>query len=409
MKEILEKALAEIKPTKKEEQRMNEQTGKVISMIQKQLPFCKVILGGSGDKGTWLRHSHDADIFVQFPNEYKDADISGIIWKKLNKKFKLVRLHGSRDYFQTKMDDSAFEIVPIMHVRKAKDALNITDVSPLHSKWVKKHKQLRDEIRLTKQFFKAARAYGAESYLAGFSGYVCEILTIYHGGFAKLVKNIAKWKPPVIIDAENHFKGKNILFELNDAKRTGPLIIIDPVQADRNAAAAVSLEKFEKIIRYSKKFLASPSLSFFQIKDLDSLAFDPNKEEFYTVVLTPAAGKQDVVGCKLLKCYEHILKMLREGGFIISSSDWEWRKEAYLYFIVPRGALPETSIMKGPEITRKEHAAMFRRKHASCYTDNGRLFAVEKRQFTRPYDLLCSLQYNPYISERAKSVKVIKK
>ena len=49
-------------------------------------------------------------------------------------------------------------------IKAAEDAENITDVSPLHSKWVQKHsnEKIRDEIRLTKQFFKAKSKEAAD-------------------------------------------------------------------------------------------------------------------------------------------------------------------------------------------------------------------------------------------------------
>ena len=46
--------------------------------------------------------------------------------------------------------------------------------------------------------------------------------------------------------------------ELNKSKQQGPLIVIDPVQKDRNAAAALNHEKFEIIKKTAKQFLKKP-------------------------------------------------------------------------------------------------------------------------------------------------------
>src|SRR3989338_5660941 len=99
MKSVLKEALKDIKPTPAEEKAARKRIGEVVSRVQKLVPEAKVVLGGSGEKGTWLRQSHDADIFVQFPKGSKE--ISDILGKRISKAFMLQRLHGSRDYFQT--------------------------------------------------------------------------------------------------------------------------------------------------------------------------------------------------------------------------------------------------------------------------------------------------------------------
>ncbi len=207
---VLEEVIKEIKPTQAEEAEVNLKIKNFLNKIK--IKNAKVVLGGSGAKGTWLREAHDADVFVLFNyNKYKDKNgkISDILSNELKKKFgKAARLHGSRDYFQIEKSGFTFEIVPILEVKKAKDAINITDVSPLHSGWVIKNtdKKTRDEVRLAKMFCKANNVYGAESYIKGFSGYVLEILIVHYGSFMRLVKAAAKWKEKEIIDVKKYYK-----------------------------------------------------------------------------------------------------------------------------------------------------------------------------------------------------------
>ena len=84
----------------------------------------------------------------------KSDKLSDILQKFLKKSFKITRLHGSRDYFQIRQGKFTFEIVPILDIKRAEQAENITDVSPLHSNFVLRHKKLIDEMRLTKQFLR---------------------------------------------------------------------------------------------------------------------------------------------------------------------------------------------------------------------------------------------------------------
>ena len=78
------------------------------------------------------------------------------------------------------------------------------------------------------------------------------------------------WKDKVIIDPENYYKGRNILDEMNKSKTYSPIVIIDPVQAERNAAAALSIEKFESFKAASLQFLRNPSVKFFEKEEMQT-------------------------------------------------------------------------------------------------------------------------------------------
>src|SRR3989338_3235575 len=415
MKKILIDALKAIKPTKEEEREVLNRVDSILSRINKRLVYAKAVLGGSGAKGTWLKDVNDADIFVCFDyKKYKDKDktISDILEKVLEKEFKNVdRLYGSRDYFQIKQKNFTFEMVPILAIKKAEEAKNITDVSPLHAKWVGKYKKLADEIRLTKQFCKAADVYGAESYIKGFSGYVCEILTIYYGGFLSLMRNAAKWKEKATIDPENYYKNRDILDEMNKSKTNSPLVIIDPVQADRNAAAALGKEKFDRFKSSCKNFLKKPSKSFFEIKEIttDSLKKKAKNKELMILEVNPKTGKVDVVGSKLLKSLEFLNKKLAEWDFKIIECGWEWNKKdkALFYFILDKAVLPPKKIHIGPPIKAKNHVESFKKKYKETFISKGRVYARIKREFRKPKELIIKLISDPYLKEKAEKVKII--
>ena len=270
MKKLLLEVLEDIKPSKDYEKDILGNANNIISAINKGIKNAKAVLGGSGAKGTWLK-TFDVDIFVKFNyNKFSDKsdELSNILEKLLKKKFKIVKLHGSREYFQIRREKFTFEIVPILDIKKAEQAKNITDVSPLHSNFVRKHKKLANEIRLAKQFFKAGKVYGAESYIRGFSGYVCEILTVNYGSFLNLIKSASKWKEKTVIDVMKYYEGQNVFNAINKSKLLSPLVVIDPVQKDRNAAAALDHEKFDIIRRRSKEFLKNPVKEFFEEKVL---------------------------------------------------------------------------------------------------------------------------------------------
>ena len=167
---LLSEALNDIKPNREYEEEILKKADNIIDRINKNVKNAKAVLGGSGAKGTWLK-TFDADIFVMFNyGKYKDKSdkLSDILGKPLKRYFKITRLHGSRDYFQIKQGKFTFEIIPILEIKKAEQAKNITDVSPLHSNFVLKHKKIIDEMRLTKQAYlvrsKICRGYGKSGY-----------------------------------------------------------------------------------------------------------------------------------------------------------------------------------------------------------------------------------------------------
>ena len=413
MKKILNDILKEIKATKEEEKEVKDKITSLLISINKNLKDAKAILGGSGVKGTWLREANDVDIFVKFNyKKYKDKSeqLANILEKHLKKKFKkLIRLHGSRDYFQIKGDKSTNEIIPILDIKQAEQAKNITDISPLHASWVnKKGKKLKDDIRLLKQFCRSIGVYGAESYIQGFSGYICEILIINYKGFINTIKNAAKWNDKVMVDVEKYWKGKNILMELNKSKTQSPLIVIDPVQKSRNAAAAISQEKFSLFKKYVKEFLKNPSKKFFEIKEINEQKLKKKAKNNTLILMNiiTKEGKNDVIGCKLVKAMEFISKKLQENNFNILEQGWQWNKSALFYFIIKKEKLSSLIEREGPPLKTKEHVKKFKKKYKKTFIKKGRIYAKEKRKFKTPEELVNSLKNDEYLKEKIKSFKL---
>jgi len=412
MKSLLKEVLEEIKPSKQEEKKVLKKINSVVDKINKGLKDAKAILGGSGAKGTWLK-TFDADIFVKFNYKiYKDKSnvLSDVLEKHLKKKFKKIqRLHGSRDYFRIKKEGYTFEIVPILDIKKPERALNITDISPLHAKWVKKYAK-KDEIRLTKQFCKANDFYVAESYIQVFSGYVCEILTIYYGSFVNLLRKSVKWEDKGVIDISKYYKNKkDVFFHLNKSKLHSPLIVIDPVQKERNAAAALSRKQFLKFKVRASLFLKKPSKDFFRKKTIkDEIKKKAGKNKLLTIEVKPKAGKDDVVGCKLLKTFEYIAKRLEKNDFKVLEKEWEWsiKSKAVFYFIIKNEKLSKTKKWFGPPLKVKPYVKEFKKKHKKTFVEGKRIAAYVKRKFMKVEELIKSLKKDDYIKEKVRKIEV---
>ncbi|MBI2549728.1 CCA tRNA nucleotidyltransferase [Candidatus Woesearchaeota archaeon] len=432
----VEKLLEEVKkgkrPTAAENSAVARIAAEFVTRLDKALKAAKAgakpVVGGSGAKGTWLRGMHDIDVFACFDYEkYKEksGELSEFVAAAMKKTFsKHERLHGSRDYFRVHFSGYNFEIVPILRITRASQAKNITDASLLHSAWVRrkisKKAALADDVRLTKAFCKAQRVYGAESHIRGFSGYACEVLTVYYGSFLKLVTTAAgQWKKQVeackkiVVDAEKHYKGHDPLRELNEAKVQSELIVIDPVQKDRNATAALSNETLQRFIEAAGDFLKKPGREFFERQEItiEDIKQKAKGKKLVIVEAAPNKGKEDVVGAKLLKAHEHLLKELLENGFAVKDTGWEWdkskKREAMFWYITEKSE-PEAEVRYGPPLANKAHADNFRKEHAGksgrrLFEKKGRLYAEIERPYKRPEQLISHLiAEDNYLKDKAQ-------
>ncbi len=395
--------LKEIKPSKIEEAKIKKIVKDFLDRLNRRLDKAKAIAGGSYAKGTWLKGEHDIDIFVRFK---EDEDSSKKLKLALKKGFKQVKeLYGSRHYFQVRFKDIDFEVVPVLEIKKAEEAINVTDVSFLHVEYVKKASaKLKDEIRLVKKFCKANELYGAETHIKGFSGYVLEILVIYYGGFEKFIKWVSDWGDKVIIDPAKFYKGKNeILKSLNVSKRKGPLILIDPVQKERNASAAVNKEKFLKLKELCKIYDGDKSFFIKKEFNLEML------RDYFVFEINPLTGRKDVVGGKLLKAFEYMKRSLDKRGFHVLDSGWHWNKRAYFWFKCLE-VLPEKEVHYGPFVKDGDNVERFKEKWKGYRLCKGkeRVYVVKERAFFDVEKYFEALLKSVNVKQKVRFIKKVR-
>jgi len=379
--------------------------------IKKNKITAECVTGGSVAKGTFLRGDFDIDLFVKFDYSYKDKDISKLL-KKVLSKFKPELVHGSRDYFQLKQASLNYEIVPVLDVKDPSKAINVTDMSPMHVNWVKKHlkKGMDDDIRLAKKFCKAINVYDAESYINGFSGHVIDILIIHYGSFINLLKQSQKWLPKVIIDTEKYYRNKmDVMFNINKSKTSGPMVVVDPILKSRNAASALSLDKFDIFKKKARAFLKKPSYDYFiEEKITKEFLKQKYKKNLYILELEPKKGKKDVVGSKILKSFKFLNKELKELGFEINKPGWYWDKNVLMWFVFEKTKLPETRIIEGPPLDMKEACKQFKKKYKKCFEKNKKLCSEVKVKKRSVEENIRELSKKSYFKEKIKLSQIEK-
>ncbi|MDD5111396.1 MAG: CCA tRNA nucleotidyltransferase, partial [Candidatus Altiarchaeota archaeon] len=231
----------------------------------------KPILVGSLAKNTDLRGDKDIDIFIMFDEsvERKELEERGLklgkeLFSKLKAKYEID--YAEHPYVMGRYKDYDIEIVPCYTGGKM---LSSVDRTPLHTRYIKRkireNKQMAGEIRLLKQFMKGAGVYGAEAKVQGFSGYLAELLTLHYGSFAGVLAAAGTWKfGEVSLDTEKQWENPAVLKHFFTG---APLIVVDPVDRDRNVAAAVSKQRLAEFVIAAQEFLKQPSIEYFFPKE----------------------------------------------------------------------------------------------------------------------------------------------
>lgn len=381
-------------PSKKETESLKKEASLLIGAIKKSAAKKKIkvelFIGGSLAKGTLVKKEvSDIDIFARFAPSKKDlSDLLESILEKASKEmnYKMTRVHGSRDYFKLqKKKELVFEIVPVLKIKKPKEAQNVTDLSYFHVNYLenKVNKNgISKQIVLAKAFCKAQKVYGAESYIGGFSGYGLECLIVYYKSFENMAKAIVKAKGKLIIDSEKMYKNENdVLLEINESKLQSPIVLVDPTWKERNVLAALSEESFKIFQSALKNFLIGPNIKFFEEKKgieketMKNFARKMNAKFIETTLKTDRQAG-DIAGTKLKKFYSLLINEI-EDKFTILKKDFEYEGEKTAKVCLVLKSKKE-NIVRGPFISLIQDNLAFKKKHKDIFEKEGRLYAREK-------------------------------
>jgi len=381
-REILKEVLKEIKPSLEQRKKFNEFSKKILEITNNKASKYrgKAMIAGSLTRDTWLPSKNEFDVFMIFPKDISEEELEkyGLeIGKKV-----IEEMEGSwkieyaqHPYVNGNIGDIEVDIVPCFEVKSGEEIKSAVDRTPFHVKYLEKNlpKQLSDDVRLLKAFLKVNGIYGADTKTEGFSGYICELLVINYGRFINVLQSVNEWKPKEIIDIEKYWKKedyKKIRRNLKDEV----LIIIDPVDKNRNAAAAISAENFYKFKKIAKEFLKKPSKELFSKKVIEPLK---KKElDFYikdrgTELLVVKFGKPDVVPDilwpQLRRATKRLEGILREYEFKVHRSDcWSDEKDNCVILLeMEINKLPLINEKIGPHVWKEENSKNFIKKYES--------------------------------------------
>ena len=382
MKQVISKVAKTVVPSKTIEKAKKGISELAYNLVEKEIKkFPEVIgleFGGSFAKGTWLAKDADIDIFVRFKKSTSEQKFE-IISKKIGfealKKYSPYVRYSEHPYVEAKIKDTKVNVVPFYDV-KLGEWKSSADRSPFHTRFMEKSltPKMRNEIRILKTFLKSNGIYGAEIAKQGFSGYVSEVLILNFKSFENLIKSISEIK-------ENQIIGKT------SKKFETSIVIIDPIDSNRNLAAAISNENIGKFILTSRAFKEKPRLILF--KNKKSKISKKYWENLLVVKFDFKQRSPDIIWGQIKRATSSLVTQLELSGFTVlrSKSHTDQVKEAYLLFFLESTKINRTYSKKGPEFFRENSSKSFISKNLKntelmWIESSGKVISLEKRKQT---------------------------
>ncbi|MEM3784979.1 MAG: CCA tRNA nucleotidyltransferase [Candidatus Bathyarchaeia archaeon] len=365
----------------------------------------KVRLEGSVAKNTWLSEDPEIDIFMLVPKTMPKKSLGKICLeaaRKATEGSKQIERFAEHPYLEAVVEDVRVNIVPCYDVKKG-EWLSATDRTPYHTDYVKKHlaSEMQNEVRLLKRFMKGIGVYGAEIKVGGFSGYLCELLTLYYKSFLGVLKAFAEYKQRIVVDIENFYKGREDELQLLFRE---PLIIVDPVDKGRNVASAVQPQKLYTLISAARHFLKNPSLNFFYPPKTAPMLLEEFKKNLagrgsalIFLVFGRVEAVPDVLWGQLYKSQRSLSKLIELNDFkILRETAWSDEKELNLFlFELEQRFIPQAKKHYGPPVEKKDECENFLKKYvgnsetvSGPYVEDGRWVVILHRKYTDVVPLL---------------------
>ena len=382
MKIIISKISKTVITTKTVEQSKKRIANLAYSSVEKEIEkYAEVTgleFGGSFAKGTWLDKDADIDIFIRFKkntSEEKFEKISKKIGFDALKKYSPYVRYSQHPYVEASIRNTKINVVPFYDV-KIGEWKSAADRSPFHTKFMEKSltSKMRNDVKVLKIFLKSNGIYGAEIAKQGFSGYISEVLILEFGSFENLVKSMSKIEEKYII-------GKTA------KKFETPITIIDPIDSNRNLAAAISDENVGKFILICRAFKQKPSLKFF--KNQKSKVSKKYWSNLLVIKFDYKVRSPDIIWGQIKRATSTLATQLELGGFTVlrSKSHTDELKEACLLFFLESTKISQVYQKNGPEFFRDDSSKSFISKNLKntelmWIGNNKKIISLEKRKHT---------------------------
>ncbi|MFI5415930.1 MAG: CCA tRNA nucleotidyltransferase [Nitrososphaerales archaeon] len=390
MRNILEQSRNASIPTKQEKEKMQVLSDNLVELVKKEAAkypeVTLVELGGSYAKGTWLKGKLDLDIFVKMKKETEEKQFEEI-GRKIGftsmKKYKPYVRYSEHPYVEAEAENIKVNVVPCYDVEKGQWKSS-ADRSSFHTRFIleKLDDEKKNEVRLLKKFLIGVDIYGAEIAKEGFGGYVAEVLIYHYGSFIKVLEAAANFTQGQIIG--------------NPTKKfETALILIDPIDSNRNLGTAISAQNFGKFILAARAYLKKPSLVFFNGKK----SF-PNTKNLKNIIVVKFDYKHrspDIIWGQAKRGATALSGQLELGGFQVlrKSAITDEKSEAAMLFLLHSPVIEKSMVKNGPDVFRKSESESFILRNSknklTWVNDDGRILSLQEREFYNAKKFLQSL------------------
>ena len=373
---VLQQVAKKIIPSDQEEKKMVGLSQAIQREVEEVLASSgiqvKVSPQGSFARGTWISHEADLDIFTRFPPAMEREEWAEKVLPTMRKHFsryRVIERYAEHPFLEFRVNGVRVNIVPSYDVKKG-EWKSATDRTPYHTEFMQTHltPELRREARLLKKFAKGVGTYGAELKIGGFSGMLIDTLVVYYQSFMETIRRASSWNKGTLLEIGKPEgtvspRGKDPVVDL---------VFIDPVDPNRNLAAAVRPDKLWSFVGAGRQFLRDPGEWYFFppefkprtrqqfAKRIDDLDHELLAISFKHAVLVP-----DVLWGQLMKLERSLIDMIaREEFSLYRSALWsDETKESAILVEADRTVLPKVRLQKGPPVSKREDSMSFLEKH----------------------------------------------
>jgi len=395
LKLILEKVKKLAIPSSKLQKEKTQIAKIAFNLVRKQIPkYSQVVsveFGGSYAKGTWLPIRADIDVFIKFEKstpEKKFVEISKKIGFESLKEYHPYVRYSEHPYVEAKIRGTKVNVVPCYEV-KSGEWQSAADRSPFHTEFMLESLTgtMKDEVRLLKSFLISNNIYGSEIARQGISGYVTEVLVLHYGSCLDVIRAISKLK-------QNQVIGKPT------KKFDTSIVIIDPIDSNRNLGTAISDENVGKFILTCRAFLKKPSLSFFKPKTKTKIS-KTNLKNIIVVKFNFKSRSPDIIWGQTKRAANSLATQMEVEGFKVlrRTALTDEKKEAWLLFLMQSLKIDVDEVREGPDFFFEKDGEAFVSKNAKkskiMWIDaNRRIVSLQKRKHTDAKQFLQDLLKN---------------
>ena len=309
----------------------------------------------------------DLDIFASFPPTMDRQEWTEKVLPAIRRGIdaKTVDRYAEHPYLEFHIEDIRVNVVPCYSVEKGQWK-SATDRTPYHTEYMTEHltPEMRLDARVLKRFVKGIRSYGAEIRVGGFSGMLVETLVLYYRSFLETLAQSSKWNPIIFLDLEKPADRQDSRVR----EFSSPLVVIDPVDPNRNLAASVRDDKLWGFVAASRELQRNPGTWYFfppnpirRTKTQFAKLLKRQGRDIVAISFEHARIVPDVLWGQLLKMEKSLTELMTRQDFHpIRSTVWsdEARFSAILVEL-DSSTLTEVQMRQGPPVSKMDDSQGF--------------------------------------------------